>query len=90
MPQYSNGFILSLPSWIKDPPSWGRYDTEIYGGKCGYIKDITMRGRVTVFLSGKMISTGADGVSQSLKQLNQDPSFSSVHSNVVRLPSLIL
>ena len=30
-----------------------------------------MRGRVTVFLSGKMISTGADGVSQSLKQLNQ-------------------
>lgn len=49
---------------------WGRYDTEIYGGRCGYIKDIKMRGRVTVFLSGKMISTGADDVSESLEQLN--------------------
>jgi TATA-box binding protein (TBP) (component of TFIID and TFIIIB) len=51
--------------------AWGRYDTEIYGGRCGYIKDITMKGRVTVFLSGKMISTGAVGVSQSIEQLNQ-------------------
>ena len=51
--------------------SWGRYDTEIYRGRCGYIKDVEMRGRVTIFLSGKMISTGADGVSQSLEQLNQ-------------------
>lgn len=51
--------------------SWGRYDTEIYDGRCGYIRDVGMRGRVTVFLSGKMISTGADGVSQSLEQLSQ-------------------
>lgn len=51
--------------------SWGRYDTEVYGGRCGYIKDAGMRGRVTIFLSGKMISTGADSVTQSLEQLNQ-------------------
>jgi transcription initiation factor TFIID TATA-box-binding protein len=51
--------------------SWGRYDTEIYGGRCGYIKDVGMRGRVTIFLSGKMISTGAERITQSLEQLNQ-------------------
>ena len=30
--------------------SWGRYDTEFHGGRCGYIKDFKMRGRVSVFL----------------------------------------
>ena len=48
---------------------WGKYDTEIYGGKCGYIKDEGMQGRVSVFISGKMISTGAKSVSQSIGQL---------------------
>ena len=48
---------------------WGKYDSEIYGGRCGYIKDEEMQGRVAVFLSGKMISTGANGVSFSIKQL---------------------
>ncbi len=48
---------------------WGTYDFESYGGRCGYIKDETMKGRVTVFLSGKMISTGATSVRDSIKQL---------------------
>ena len=48
---------------------WGKYDTEVYGGRCGYIKDKGMQGRVSVFLSGKMISTGAKSVSQSTWQL---------------------
>lgn len=48
---------------------WGKYDIELYGGRCGYIKDEEMRGRVSVFLSGKMISTGAKEVSFSIKQL---------------------
>ena len=49
--------------------SWGRYDLELYGGRCGYIKDEGMQGRVSVFLSGKMISTGAKSVSMSIWQL---------------------
>lgn len=49
---------------------WGRYDIEIYGGRCGYIKDEGMQGRVSVFLSGKMISTGAKEVSSSILQLH--------------------
>jgi transcription initiation factor TFIID TATA-box-binding protein len=48
---------------------WGKYDTEIYGGRCGYIKDEEMLGRVTVFLSGKAISTGAKSVLASIWQL---------------------
>jgi transcription initiation factor TFIID TATA-box-binding protein len=48
---------------------WGKYDTEVYGGRCGYIKNEGMQGRVSVFLSGKMISTGAKSVSQSIWQL---------------------
>jgi transcription initiation factor TFIID TATA-box-binding protein len=39
-------------------------------GRYGYIKDKRMQGRVSVFLSGKMISTGAKGVSISILQLH--------------------
>lgn len=50
---------------------WGRYDLEDnYNGKVGYVKDDRMQGRVTVFLSGKMISTGARSFSKSIDQLN--------------------
>lgn len=50
--------------------AWGRYDTEYYGGRCAYVKDDEMNGRVSVFLSGKMISTGAKSVPLSIWQLN--------------------
>ena len=48
---------------------WGKYDTEVYSGRCGYIKDKRFQGRVSVFLSGKMISTGAKSVSMSILQI---------------------
>lgn len=50
--------------------SWGRYDTENnYNGKVGYVKDVNFQGRVTVFSSGKLISTGTKTISGSKKQL---------------------
>ena len=48
--------------------SWGRYDLECYGGRRGYVKDERIRGRVTVFLSGKIISTGAKDIGESIEQ----------------------
>ena len=51
--------------------SWGTYDLEYYGGRCGYVKDDSMSGRVTVFLSGKMISTGAKSLVESIEQLHK-------------------
>ncbi len=50
---------------------WGRYDLGMYGGRCGYIKDETMEGRVTVFLSGKMISVGAKSAIKAKRQLER-------------------
>jgi transcription initiation factor TFIID TATA-box-binding protein len=50
--------------------SWGRFDViNNYSGQVGYIKDVTMIGRVTVFRSGKMISTGARSLNSSVEQL---------------------
>jgi transcription initiation factor TFIID TATA-box-binding protein len=53
--------------------SWGRYDLEdsYNEGKVGYIKSPVMQGRVTVFSSGKMISTGSKSVMQSKEELAQ-------------------
>ena len=51
---------------------WGRFDLKFnYNGKVGYVKDVHMQGRVTVFTSGKMISTGAKSVDHSIKQLHR-------------------
>lgn len=50
--------------------SWGCYDIENnYSGKVGYIKDSKIRGRVTIFTTGKMISKGAKSIIQSAQQL---------------------
>ena len=52
--------------------SWGRFALEAnYNGKVGYVKDKKMRGRVSVFLSGKLISTGAKSITQSIAQLER-------------------
>lgn len=49
---------------------WGRYDVEAnYDGRVGYVKSETMQGRVTVFTTGKLISTGGKSISHSLYQL---------------------
>ena len=55
--------------------SWGTYDLALYGGRCGYVKDDSMTGRVTVFYSGKMISTGAKSESESNEQLSKNYEF---------------
>lgn len=52
--------------------SWGRFDVEFnYNGKVGYVKEPRMNGRVTVFFSGKMISTGAKDIPHSIWQLER-------------------
>jgi TATA-box binding protein (TBP) (component of TFIID and TFIIIB) len=49
---------------------WGRFDIEAnYNGRVGYVKDKSMQGRTTVFLSGKLISTGARSLKKSKEQL---------------------
>jgi transcription initiation factor TFIID TATA-box-binding protein len=48
---------------------WGTYDLARYQGRCGYIKDASMEGRVSVFFSGKMISTGGKSLEHSEYQL---------------------
>ena len=50
---------------------WGIYDNELYRGRCGYIKDNSMEGRVTVFYTGKLISTGAKSIEKSIEQLKK-------------------
>jgi len=50
--------------------SWGRFDVvDNYNGKVGYVKDKSMDGRTSVFLSGKLISTGAKSLKKSREQL---------------------
>ena len=39
--------------------------------RCGYIKDNTMIGRVTIFENGKMISVGTKNITQSFKELEK-------------------
>jgi len=49
---------------------WGRFDiVDNYNGRVGYVKDKSMQGRTTVFLSGKLISTGARSLKKSKEQL---------------------
>jgi transcription initiation factor TFIID TATA-box-binding protein len=51
--------------------SWGIYDQVSYNGSCGYVKTPDMKGRVTIFASGKMISIGSTTVDDSINKLNQ-------------------
>lgn len=50
---------------------WGIYDGVSYGGSCGYVKTPEMKGRVTVFSTGKMISIGSNNFEDSVNKLNQ-------------------
>lgn len=49
----------------------GMYDQEIYSGRCGYIKTPSMKGRVTIFPSGKMISVGGKSIKNATEQIYQ-------------------
>lgn len=46
-----------------------RHDPEIYGGRVAYFKLPTMKGRVTIFPSGKMISVGTKTEKDASKEL---------------------
>lgn len=48
---------------------WAIYDQEIYQGVCGYIKPPEMKGKVSIFQNGKMISLGAKSIKGSFQQL---------------------
>jgi len=50
--------------------AWGIHDPEIYGGRCGYVKTPEMKGRVTVFPSGKLISIGAKSIENAKNQIH--------------------
>ena len=50
---------------------WGIYDQVSYNGICGYVKTPEMKGRVTIFSSGKMISIGSNTIENSIDKLNQ-------------------
>lgn len=59
---------VDIESFNKYP--WGRFDViNNYNGQVGYIKNFEIQGRVTVFRSGKLISTGAKSVMGSAEQL---------------------
>lgn len=64
---------------------WGRYDVQNnYNGRVGYVKDTTMQGRVTIFTTGKMISTGAKSIPHSVHQLERSMELLVINSFVKR------
>lgn len=50
---------------------WGIYDQISYNGICGYVKTPEMKGKVTIFASGKMISIGSNTLKDSIDKLYQ-------------------
>jgi transcription initiation factor TFIID TATA-box-binding protein len=45
------------------------YDSNSYGGRVAYFKTNQMQGKVSIFLSGKLISIGTKSPSQAIKEL---------------------
>lgn len=45
------------------------HDQEIYGGRTAYLKSKNMQGRVSIFPSGKMISTGTKSFEKAKQEL---------------------
>lgn len=57
--------------WKLQKFGWATYDQAIYGGTCAYVKLPEMRGRVTIFSNGKLISVGGKTIEEAKKQLFQ-------------------
>jgi transcription initiation factor TFIID TATA-box-binding protein len=51
------------------------YDPEIYNGRVAYFKASSMRGRVSIFTSGKMISVGTKNESEAFRELECTKDF---------------
>jgi transcription initiation factor TFIID TATA-box-binding protein len=47
------------------------YDPEIYGGRVAYFKSPTMKGKVSIFSSGKLISVGTKSEKRAIYELTQ-------------------
>lgn len=52
-----------------------RHDPEIYGGRVAYFKRQTMKGRVTIFSTGKMISVGTKSEKEAATELQLTKKF---------------
>lgn len=71
---------------------WGIYDGVSYGGACGYVKTPEMKGRVTVFSTGKMISIGSNNLEDSVNKLYQAKFYMSQEnliSDIKLIPKLV-
>jgi len=51
------------------------HDPEIYGGLVAYFKSSEMKGRVSIFSSGKMISVGTTSEEQAIRELEGAKEF---------------
>ena len=67
---------------------YGLYDKSVYRGNCAYIKMPKMKGRVTIFSTGKMISVGEKSIKKSIKQLNNAKKYL-VHEKIINNIQLI-
>jgi transcription initiation factor TFIID TATA-box-binding protein len=48
---------------------------DVYGGRVAYFKEKQMQGKVTIFLSGKLISVGTKSEEQAQKELQRTKQF---------------
>jgi TATA-box binding protein (TBP) (component of TFIID and TFIIIB) len=51
------------------------HDSDVYGGRVAYFKTEKMKGRVSLFPSGKMISVGTKSETQALQELELAKDF---------------
>lgn len=51
------------------------HDSDVYGGRVAYFKTEQMQGKVSIFLSGKMISVGTKSEVQARKELEMAKCF---------------
>ena len=51
------------------------HDSDVYGGRVAYFKTARMKGKVSIFLSGKMISVGTKSEVQAFKELDVAQQF---------------
>jgi transcription initiation factor TFIID TATA-box-binding protein len=51
------------------------HDSDVYGGRVAYFKTKQMQGKVSIFLSGKMISVGTKSEEQAQKELHLAKQF---------------
>lgn len=51
------------------------HDSDVYGGRVAYFKTKQMQGKVSIFLSGKMISVGTKSEAQAVKELKLAMAF---------------